>query len=199
MPGGAGGRPPASKQCLAAQHEGGTTQRRTDRWTASRRTHRRCVDQSADCCADWRTLSSERSEQRAARPRPRAAPAPPVGWQPSLRRGPPSGPALWPRRHHTARRSPATQPRAARRWVSSRWRGEKSAFKIPIPGNARTEDRAMRARNPSADMGGCTVGAGFPLRRLRLFLSPTPTGSPQSGKCRSCWSPCSTRRVEQGA
>ena len=91
--GGAGGRPPASNQCLAAQHEAGATQRRTDPCTASRRPHRRCVDRSVDCCADWRTLPSERSEQRAARPRTRAVHAPPVGWQPSLRRGPPSGDA----------------------------------------------------------------------------------------------------------
>jgi hypothetical protein len=64
--------------CLATQHEAGATQRRTALWTASRGPQRRCVDRSADCCVDWRTLTSERSEQRAVRPLAHTTARPPA-------------------------------------------------------------------------------------------------------------------------
>jgi len=83
-PGGAGGRPPASKQWLTPQHEAGAARPAAVAFPKGR------ADRSADCCDGSATKASERSEQRAARPRPRAAHAPPVGWQPGLRRGQPS-------------------------------------------------------------------------------------------------------------
>jgi len=64
--------------CLATQHEAGATQRRPALGTASRGPQRRCVDRAADCCVDWRTVTSERSEQRAVRPRAHTTAHPPA-------------------------------------------------------------------------------------------------------------------------
>jgi hypothetical protein len=92
-------------------------------------------------------LASERSEQRAARPRPRAAYALPGGWQPGLRRGPPSGDAV----SAAARTSP---PLAALTGVPYRpfVRKPRSPSDDAPPGGWPTDAR----RGPP----GAAVGAG---------------------------------------
>ncbi len=81
------------------------------------------------CVVCSKHVESRHLHQNACVPLPSAVPVSQPRWLPVIR--PPSGPCPAVRAGGLPAVSSAGQP-LARQWVGSRWRGEKSAFKIPM-------------------------------------------------------------------